>query len=306
LCYNYKSKKDKGRRVLKKNKKLKLIIILSLIFILLLLICVDLYLSNSTFSSSYYTVKSDKIESSFRIVQLSDLHGKEYGENNEKLIAEIEKAKPDLIVTTGDMLDGYSEKTESVSILLKKLSKIAPLYSSCGNHELMHDEKSLSKSKDVYEENGAILLEESFTEIEINGQKIRLGGIYGYCLPEIYYKNNPEHQKVADFIRTYQETELFTVLLCHMPVCFIENGGLDYWDIDLVFSGHAHGGQLRIPFIGGLIAPDQGYFPGKVSGLYFSEDNNKCLVLSRGLGSSENIPRFNNIPELVITDVVPK
>ena len=170
----------------------------------------------------------------------------------------------------------------------------------------MYDEKAEPKAKDIYEKSGAILLEENFTEIEIKGQKIRLGGIYGYCLPEIYFKNNSEHKRNADFLKEYQDTELYTVLLCHMPVCFIENGGLDYWNIDLVFSGHAHGGQVRIPFIGGLIAPDQGYFPGEVSGLYFSKDSEKCLVLSKGLGSSENIPRFNNIPELIITDVVPK
>ncbi len=291
---------------MKKAKKTALITILSLALIFALFICVNLYLSNNTFSSSFYTVESNKIKNSFRIVQLSDLHNKEYGENNEKLITEIEKAKPDLIITTGDMVDGYSENSESLNNLLGELSKIAPLYSSLGNHELMYDKISPLKSKDIYEKNGAVLLEEEFIEIEINGQKIRLGGIYGYCLPEIYFQNNPEHQRIADFLRNYQKTELYTVLLCHMPVCFIENGGLDYWDVDLVFSGHAHGGQVRIPFVGGLIAPDQGYFPGEVSGLYFSKNNEKCLVLSRGLGSSESIPRFNNIPELIITDIVPK
>ena len=119
---------------MKKRNKSVLIIALSLVLTLILFACVNLYLSNNTFSSSFYTVKSDKIEHSIRIVQLSDLHNKEYGENNVNLISEIEKAKPDLIITTGDMLDGYLEENENLSVLLKELVKIAPVYSSYGNH----------------------------------------------------------------------------------------------------------------------------------------------------------------------------
>lgn len=290
---------------MKLNKKSKLIILSSALFLLLILIFTSLYLSNNSFTVTYYEVESDKINNSIRVVQLSDLHNSEFGEDNKELTDEIKKLEPDLIITTGDMLDGYEDEYQTVKNLLSELSKIAPLYSSNGNHEIMYDNFAAVKSGDVYSEHST-LLEKEYIEIEIKGQKLRIGGVYGYCLPEIYLQNNKAHRDVSLFVKEFQDTELFTLLMCHMPVCFIENSGLDLWEVDLVFSGHAHGGQVRLPFIGGLYAPDQGLFPGEVSGLYRSGDGEKTMVLSRGLGSSKNIPRFNNIPELTVTDILPK
>ena len=146
------------------------------------------------------------------------------------------------------------------------------------------------------------MLNFSYIDIEINGQKIRLGGIYGYCLAEKYLSTGEAKEEEVRFLKEFQDTPLYTILMCHIPVTWIINDSLNQWGCDLILCGHSHGGQIRIPFIGGMYAPDQGYFCGKEAGLYYSDDQSKVMVLSRGLGSNEKVPRMNNIPEIIVIE----
>lgn len=310
-----------------------------ILFIILLLIITlggySFYVSKYRLSVSSYEISSSKVTKSIRIMHLSDLHNSSFGKDNEILVAAVKKQNPDIILITGDLVNDKEPTVTSIaSKLIIDLIDIAPVYISYGNHE-----DSLEKSKEVdiyslYTEAGATVLKDEYIDVNIRQQKIRLGGIYGYCLPDIYAQETYRESE-SDYLKSFQMTDCLKILLCHMPVGWLESGSLYDWNIDVVFAGHAHGGQICFPFIGGLWAPDQGWFPGKEYGVYTTKktewdkhcqdmvkygeyvgydvsyyDNliyeQSYLVLSRGLGSTEKIPRINNIPEIVVVDLVPE
>ena len=276
-----------------------------LIFLILLisLSCFSLYASKYRLQCSYYTITNRKIKKPFRIVHLSDLHNSVFGKNNEKLVKKVLEQEPDIILITGDQINENKQDISVAIHLISSLSKSeTPVYISYGNHEVTYEKNFSINLRDAYQKAGARVLEFNYEDIEIHGQKIRLGGLYGYCLAEKYLPA-PAKETEVSFLKKFQDTELYTVLLCHMPVTWIINNSLNEWDCDLVLCGHAHGGQIRIPFVGGLYAPDQGYFVGKEEGLYFSNDQKRIMVLTKGLGSVEKIPRFNNIPEITVIDI---
>ena len=162
--------------------------------------------------------------------------------------------------------------------------------------------ENLANSQIIQQVNG-------FADITVKGTDIRIGGIYGYCLPATdalrqEFAGQPDRTGEMDWMLDYQNTDRLKLLLCHMPVCWIQNGSLGFYDVDVVFAGHAHGGQVRLPLIGGFYAPDQGWFPGREEGLYTEAAS--TLVLSRGLGSEMKIPRFCNIPEVVTVEICPE
>lgn len=282
-----------------------------IISVIVLLVVVAL-VGGSFFQSKYsltctsYSIRTDKIKTPVCVLHITDLHNSTFGESNQKLIDLCAEQSPDIILITGDLLNSNESQTETATNLISSLCSIAPVYVSFGNHEIEYQESFGTDIAELYETAGAVVLERQYEDITVNGQQIRLGGIYGYCLPAKYLETGEADPAECAFLSHFQNTDLYTVLMCHMPVCWLINDGLNEWNVDCVFSGHVHGGQIILPLIGGLYAPDLGLFPGRLQGLYPSEDGSKTLVLSSGLGNTESVPRLNNIPEIVTVDILPQ
>ena len=284
------------KRIKIKNKK-RFYVLLSVLLAFLVAAVALIIHGNVTIQVTNIEISSEKIPDAFsgyRIAHVSDLHNAQFGKDNERLLSLIEDADPDIIVITGDIIDSRNPDALVASSFLDLCADIAPCYYVRGNHEkriLEEYEKLLSE---IEGENVHILSAEAVT-LEREGEEISLIGMDDY--PVCRSQFLPLLSSVCG------EGEEYKIVLSHKPDFYNEYAEAG---ADLVFCGHAHGGQVRLPFIGGLYAPDQGLFPGEVSGLYHSGDGEKTMVLSRGLGSSKNIPRFNNIPELTVTDILPK
>lgn len=274
------------------------IILLLIIFFFLIFSTISLFLSRYSLSvASFSSVAENNGKINIRIVSLTDLHGATFGKNNKRLIKKIEEQSPDIITMTGDMLDSRKglEEVDELCYLIKEFSKTATVFYSLGNHELYLSNEDLEKLKQLIVDSGAILLDSTYKDIEIKGKKIRIGGAYGYLLPEQY-----GIEKEQLFIRELADTDLPVLLLSHMSEGFLLWGDDVDRGIDLVLCGHDHGGQIRLPFIGGLVSPEEGFFPQYTKGMF-----HKCgadVVLSAGLGSELFIPRFNNPPEIIVVD----
>lgn len=275
------------------------------VLILCALLCLELYRSNRCLTVERETVYSDKITEPVRIVHLSDLHNARFGENNRDLLAEVSGQKPDLIFFTGDLVTGHIKNTDVAMNLVEALSQIAPVYVSLGNHEQQHQVNFGSDLTGMLEHRGARVMEFAYEDITLKGQNLRIGGISGYCVPEIHLVSGEAKVPECEFLKEFQNTDSFTMLLAHIPVSWILNDAISYWDADAVFSGHTHGGQFRIPLLGGVFAPDMGFFPGWLEGQFLSEDGSKTLILSRGLGNSLPIPRLNNPPQVLVVELLP-
>ena len=286
---------------MKKNRSKRICAIVG-VFIVVLMLGISLSTSSHALTTTHYTLSSTTI-SSLRIVQLTDLHNSEFGEENSRLIDAVRAQSPDLILLTGDLLNSDEQRMDIATNLIAKLCDIAPVYFSNGNHEIEYEDRYGVDIDGLYREAGAVVLEKEYQDITVKNQKIRLGGIYGYCLPGKYLETGEADPEETAFFEEFQDTDLPKILMCHMPVCWMINASLDDWDVDYVFAGHVHGGEVILPFVGGLYGPDLGWFPGKLEGLYSSEDGEKTLILSRGLGTNESIPRFNNIPEVMVVDI---
>lgn len=265
----------------------------------------EIYRSNYVLTVQHYEVSQTKITEPVRVVHLSDLHNTEYGEGNRELLDLVADQQPDLIFFTGDLVTGYQKDTEVAMNLVEDLVKIAPVYVSIGNHEQRHQNNFGSDLTGMIEHRGARVLEFSYEDITVNSQALRIGGISGYCVPDIYLKTGEAKIAERDYLREFQNTSRQTMLLAHMPACWIRNDGISHWQVDTVFSGHVHGGQIEIPGIGGVLAPDMGLFPGRVEGLFPSKDGSRTLIVSRGLGNSLPVPRLNNPPQVLVVDLIP-
>ena len=281
-----------------------------LIFSLILLLLIG-SIGITTFCSFYclsintYTYSTTKVSSPIRLCVLSDLHDRFFGEGNSRLVAKVKSVNPDLIILDGDMVNHDTTKAYITVELIEQLKDIAPVYFAMGNHEIEYRDRLDHSFESKIEAAGAVILDEAYLDLEVNGNNIRLGGLYDYAFGSGATDNEAAMAKpeVKSFLEDFQNTEALKIMMSHRPDSFVFGDASKVWDIDLVISGHIHGGQVVLPFLGGVFGGDQGYFPEYVHGIY-KKDKIHIFVTS-GLGSGHKpLPRFNNIPEIAVIDIV--
>ncbi len=275
------------------NRKKRVLFVVA--FVLVVLILWTLW-GNTALEVNEYEVVSDQIPQGFegfRIAQVSDLHNAEFGEGNEKLIQLLSQTDPDVIVITGDLIDSRHTDIEIALDFARQAIKLAPVYYVSGNHEARVRE--YEDLKMGLAEAGVVILENQNVQITREGESITLMGIDDPSFQEDYLFGDSESVARQAIDDLQNESEGYTILLSHRPELFdlyVDTG------MDLVFSGHAHGGQFRLPFVGGLVAPNQGFFPKFDEGRFTEE--NTTMIVSRGVGNSIIPIRFNNRPEIVL------
>lgn len=224
----------------------------------------------------------------FRIAQVSDLHNAELGHDNANTLALLEQAKPDIILITGDLIDCHRTDVETAVSFVEQAVKIAPCYYVTGNHEGYISAEIYWEMETALVTRGVTVLHGGAVALERGGETVTLAGVDS---PDFDTRALPPSELCGDG---------FTVLLAHHPEFMA-----DYLTAgaDVVFAGHAHGGQFRLPLIGGLYAPGQGLFPAYDAGLYAETDadgHTTYMVVSRGLGNSSFPLRLGNRPEVVL------
>ncbi len=251
------------------------------------LILVFLYHENNDIIVSKYSIYDDSIPNGFdgfKIVQISDLHNKQFGEGQQKLLEQIERQQPDIIVLTGDMVDDAHIFTNGAEQLVEKLCDIAPTYSVSGNNDYFS--ASYDGLLESMNDAGIVDLNDASIRIERNGDYVTLVGM-----------DNRLRSFTNLITRMQPMEEQYTILLAHRPEflwLYSEAGA------DMVLSGHAHGGQIGIPK-NGMFAPGQGFFPKLTRGVH--EYETTTMVISRGLGNSVAPQRLFNKPELVVIEL---
>lgn len=284
------------KQKLKLSKKLK-IFILCLFCVSIVFLGWNIY-QNQKIQVNEITIKSDALPDDFvgyKIAQVSDLHNAEFGDNNERLLSALKDASPDIIVITGDVVDSRKTNVQIARDFVNKASEIAPVYYITGNHEARVEAED----------------EIDYVELNSNVTVLHNKDIFlnkGDSVIQLIGVDDPDYKAVKDStaymnkrLNKYCNNEYFKILLSHRPELYnvyVEN------NMDIVFSGHAHGGQFRLPFIGGLFAPHQGLFPKYDSGVYTTDNTN--MIVSRGLGDSIIPLRINNPPELVVVTLEKK
>lgn len=269
------------------------------VLLIVAVICMTFfYFQNNLIETNMYTLKMKNLPKkfdNFKIIHISDLHSKEFGKGNKVLLDKIAKEKPSLILITGDIIDRRNYNEETSVYFAKKCVNIAPVYFSTGNHEMWSGrfQGLEEKMKSV----GVNVLRNESGEIKICNESVYILGIDD---PAVYRTKEEGEVLIRSIKKSLENVPegSFKILLSHRPerIDIYEN-----LNIDLILSGHAHGGQIRLPYIGGILAPGQGFFPKYEEGVH--NIGNTKIEISRGLGNSSFPLRVFNRPELVVINL---
>ena len=297
-----KSKKPKSRNM-KKQKYIKLAVTLSIV-IVIILFC---NFQNKHLETTHYTYEAEQLgeeSDGYRIVQISDLHNAKFGKNNQKLVDRIRESEPDMIVLTGDLVDSNHTNVDRAVQFVNEIVKICPVYYVTGNHEYWLEKSEYDELMSGLADAGVVILDNQVVEISRGDAKLRLVGLDDRSLSDgtlgMLLKDQAGQKEETADNENSGEKEL-TVVLAHEPQYLARYASAG---VDLVLSGHAHGGQFRLPFVGGIVAPDQGFLPEYTAGEYYM--NGTEMIVSRGLGNSVIPVRLFNYPEIVCVELKTK
>lgn len=285
-------------------KKMLLKIVLGVLLAAVLASAVSAVVCSRELKVTEYDVGIDGLTSPARVVVISDLHSREYGEDNSALLALIAAQHPDAVFAVGDMINRSADEEDILQFLelLVKLQEIAPVYYSPGNHESDYMTDRDSGLLGRVSATGVTVLLDEYVETQLGGNTVRIGGTMGH-----YYryewseeqKNDPPDYAMQEEIGS---TDVPSIVLMHMPENMIADSARKNWNADLYISGHTHGGVVRLPLIGGLVAPTQGLFPKYDQG-FFTVDGRLKLIITSGLAGYGPIPRIFNRPEICVIDM---
>lgn len=303
MTTNTTATEPKERKKKKHGLRRALLCVLIVLLVLAVIICTAVFFygryTRTHYRTSFYQESSEKVSGDIRLAVISDLHCREYGENNATLISDLRDLKPDLILFLGDLVIRDEDDYQSMLDLVSASTGIAPCYGVLGNHESEriyygNDRALPERFKDA----GLKLLRNSTESVRIGEDTVQLIGVEGTAYGFEAYGGR-EFMEKAEI-----DPSSYCIVMTHIPIIFDKQ--LSEYDFDLGISGHVHGGIVNLPFLGGVFSDEEGFFP-KFSAGEYSLDRQQTLIISAGLGDSKYFPpRINNTPELVVIDISPK
>lgn len=282
-------KKEKAKST---NKKKKSIIVKVVLVVMAVFVIGWLIYGNKSIQTTVYEVTvgaEDEALDGFTIVQISDLHNARFGNEQSRLLQTVAEQEPDLIAVTGDLVDSSHTNIDVAMDFMEQAVEIAPVYYVTGNHEGWLG-TTYGELERQLEEAGVFVINDIMYSGQYEGLDLNIAGVHD---PDMQGNNIVLVKQMITALT--EDTKGYTILLSHRPELFT---AYTESNVDLVLSGHYHGGQFRIPFVGGVIAPGAGLFPEYAEGTF--TENETTMVVSRGLGNSVIPIRINNRPEVVV------
>ncbi len=258
----------------------------------------------------FYTARGNG-DQSLRFVVISDLYSYVF-EGGNGVIADLAgNTSPDAILIGGNMITADTREITPLTDLIKRLVQVAPVYYSYGEQELAYVKEHSAQDgaedslRAELEKVGAVVLDESFTDVTLYGVGVRIGGMYNnaYEMTNLRNEVKKKYESTWNFLNEYQNTDALKILLASRTESFAFGNACDTWKVDLVVSGNDLGGLVVLPYYGGVFSNAQGYFPEYVHGMY--EKGNVNLFVTSGLSAPADLfpPRLNNPPEIAVLDI---
>jgi predicted MPP superfamily phosphohydrolase len=290
----------KGKKIAARSAE----VLAALLALLLIAAGISAFMCSRVIKVTQYDVELDGITDHVKLVVVSDIHGKIFGEDNEPLCELVAAQEPDAIVLLGDLFPSDFQEADAAYVLhlTEQMQRIAPVYFAMGNHEKSYTARYGDAWIEEIKDTGATVFDESWADLELCGNTIRIGGSMGHGY--LFGRTIEEFEVSSDYqiLTDMQESPYPAILLAHWPDTVALSDGPRRWKIDLVLCGHTHGGVVRVPGIGGVYAPLQGWWPKYDYG-EFQLNAQMRMIITSGLSGHDKVPRIFNLPEICVINL---